>query len=91
MSTLLQALRGSDMVEIDGLYAWQFSLTPDAPIALSIECMDGKELRRWQFTLAQLEAATEDTENAWHLSNELGEYRIQCFNAICASNDDEPA
>ena len=53
--TLLSTLEHCDMVEIDGLHAFDFSL--DENDNLHIECMDGRAAKRWQFSMAQVNAA----------------------------------
>lgn len=102
--TLLQALQSTDMLEIDELYAWQFSLDrellaqldagsagPDSQdqVLLSIECIDGRAQRRWQFSLAAVLAAGFDpASDSWRLSTEGKEHRIKCFAAISGDNAD---
>lgn len=100
--TLLQALAAADMLEVDGLHAWQFSLDndllaqigngsagPDAQArpVLSIECMDGRAPRRWQFSLAAVMAARFDaSSDSWQLSGVETEHRITCLSAISGDN-----
>ena len=101
---LISALSGADMLEIDELHAWQFSLnddqvaqhhagttpTDDAPL-LSIECMDGRALRKWHFNLAQVIAARFDGEaDAWRISGTAGVHLIKCFAAVSGDNSDLP-
>jgi hypothetical protein len=101
---LISALSGADMLEIDELHAWQFSLnaeqlaqhqagsppTGDAPL-LSIECMDGRALRKWHFSLAQVIAARFDGEaDAWSISGTAGTHLIKCFAAVSGDNSDLP-
>ena len=45
--TLLCALEACDMLEIDGLHAFDFTLDEQR---LLIECMDGRAAKRWSFT-----------------------------------------
>ncbi|MES2819593.1 MAG: DUF5629 family protein [Pseudomonadota bacterium] len=106
--TLLQALACADMLEVDGLHAWQFSLDKDllaqvgngsagpdaqAQAVLSIECIDGRAPRRWQFSLATVTAARFDAaSDSWQLTSEGTAHRISCFAAISGDNanaDDE--
>ncbi len=104
-NSLIDALEGADMLEIDGLHAWQFSLdndllaqvsagsagadSNDQPL-LSIECIDGREQRKWQFSLAAVMAARFDSQSdSWLLADGEQQHRIHCFDAIRGSNDDE--
>jgi hypothetical protein len=101
---LISALSDADMLEIDALYAWQFSLdaeqlahhragsqpAADVPL-LSIECMDGRALRKWHFNLAQVVAARFDGEaDAWAISGATGPHLIKCFAAVSGDNNDLP-
>lgn len=94
---LIDALAAADMLEIDDLHAWQFRLdetqlqgSSDAPL-LSIECMDGRALRKWHFSLAQVQAARYDaTADCWTLDSSAGAHRLKCFAAISGDNDDAP-
>jgi hypothetical protein len=101
---LISALSHADMLEIDELHAWQFSLdaeqlahhqagsqpAADAPL-LSIECMDGRALRKWHFSLAQVVAAHFDGEaDAWTISGTAGPHLIKCFAAVSGDNSDLP-
>lgn len=99
-NSLIEALEAADMLEIDDLYAWQFSLDDDLlarPSAdsqeqalLSIECIDGRSHRRWQFSLAAVLAARFDTaSDSWSLSGADGAHRIKCFAAFCGDNADD--
>lgn len=105
--TLLQALQSTDMLEIDELYAWQFDLDralltqhdagsagPDShdQVLLSIECIDGRAQRRWQFSLAAVLAASFDpASDSWSLAIEGKEHRLKCFAAISGDNADSDA
>ena len=94
---LLSALQQADMLEIDDLHAWQFSLdeaqlqAPSSAVFLQIECMDGRALRKWQFSLAEVQAAQyqADTES-WTLHGADQAHRLKCFAAISGDNQDEP-
>jgi hypothetical protein len=101
---LISALSHADMLEIDNLHAWQFHLdaeqlaqhqagnppTSDAPL-LSIECMDGRALRKWHFSLAQIVAARFDGEaDAWKISGAASTHLIKCFAAVSGDNSDLP-
>jgi hypothetical protein len=101
---LISALHGADMLEIDDLHAWQFSLDTDQlahhaagsqPASdtprLSIECMDGRALRKWHFSLAQVIAACFDGEaDAWSINGTAGTHLIKCFAAVSSDNSDLP-
>lgn len=94
---LIDALAAADMLEIDDLHAWQFRLdeaqlqgSGDAPL-LSIECMDGRALRKWHFSLAQVIAARFDGEaDAWSISGAADTHLIKCFAAVSGDNSDLP-
>ena len=51
---LTTILATSDMLEIDGLHAFDFSLDDQK---LLIICMDGRAEKRWSFSLEQVKAA----------------------------------
>ena len=85
--TLRTALETSDMLVIDGLHAWDFSLDD---VQLLIKCMDGRAEKRWSFTLAQLDAAVFDEAlQSWTLTGDSGEHRLVCLSALSANNDDD--
>lgn len=85
-NTLLNALEVCDLLEIDGLHAFDFSLDEDDQ--LHIECMDGRVTKRWVFSLAQVEAATFDqTLQSWTLTGDTGEHRLVCLDAFGGDND----
>ena len=85
--TLRVALETSDMLEIDGLHAWDFSLDD---VQLLIKCMDGRAEKRWNFSAAQLKAAVFDPAlQSWTLTGDSGEHRLVCLSALSASNDDD--
>lgn len=85
--TLLTALEACDMIEIDGLHAFDFTLD-DAQ--LRIECMDGRAAKQWRFSLAEVQAATFDpTLQSWTITADTGEHRLVCLSAFSASNDDD--
>lgn len=88
--TLLSTLEHCDMLEIDGLHAFDFSL--DEEDHLHIECMDGRALKRWTFSMAQIEAATFDvTLQSWLITGESGEHRLVCLDAIGGDDEDDEA
>lgn len=88
MTTLAAALETCDMLLIDGLHAFDFTFDASG---LAIECMDGRQLRRWAFSAEQVAAATALGED-WSLANEQGEHRLVCMSAFRApdEDDDEP-
>ena len=85
--TLRAALETSDMLVIDGLHAWDFSLDD---VQLLIKCMDGRAEKHWQFTAAQVDAAVfDETLQSWTLTGDSGEHRLVCLSAVSANNDDD--
>ncbi len=99
--TLLAALQAADMLFINDLHAWQFSLEPAAlalaqaaaglelPL-LKVECMDGRTRRVWSFNVAAVLAAQlEPSSQCWVLHDSNGKQRISCLDAISATNDDD--
>ena len=101
--SLLDTLQSTDMLEINGLHAWEFTLAPEVLAAvmagqsddseqllLQIECMDGRTRRVWKFSSAAVLAATFDTATqCWSLSDAHGVQQLNCLSAISASADDE--
>ncbi|NVZ22062.1 DUF5629 family protein [Pseudomonas costantinii] len=86
-ATLLNTLATSDMLEIDGLHAFEFSLDEQK---LLIIAMDGRAEKRWSFSLEQVQAATfDDTLQSWTLTGESGEHRLICLSAFTGNNNDE--
>ncbi|CRM73939.1 hypothetical protein [Pseudomonas sp. 31 R 17] len=84
--TLTTALANSDMLIINGLHAFDFTLDRQ----LLIESMDGRELKRWTFSPEQLEAATfDDSLQSWVLCNDDGEHRLVCLSAIQGDNNND--
>ncbi|ARB29250.1 DUF5629 family protein [Pseudomonas tolaasii] len=85
--TLTSVLATSDMLEIDGLHAFDFELNAEKLLVIA---MDGRAEKRWSFSLAQVEAATfDDTLQSWTLTGDSGEHRLICFNAFTGNNNDE--
>lgn len=83
---LLTALESADMLLIDGLHAFDFSLEGQ----LLIECQDGRERKRWTFSLAQVDAAAFDPSlESWVLNDDSGEHRLVCMSAFTGNNNDE--
>jgi len=88
--TLLATLKTTDMLEIDGLYAWHFELRGDqAEHLLSIEAMDGSTRRQWRFSRAAVEKARyEAASDTWILTEGEREHRLKCLEALVASSED---
>ena len=85
--SLSNELATSDMLEIDGLHAFDFKLNDQK---LSIMCMDGRAEKRWSFSLAQVQAATFDEAlQSWTLTGDSGEHRLVCMAAFTGNNNDE--
>ncbi|AXM95806.1 DUF5629 family protein [Pseudomonas plecoglossicida] len=85
MSPLATALASCDMLLIDDLHAFEFTCDETG---LTVECMDGRQLRRWSFTAEQVAAATGAGEQ-WQLSDAQGEHRLVCMSAFSAPDEDE--
>ncbi|CAK14565.1 conserved hypothetical protein [Pseudomonas entomophila L48] len=83
--TLATALESCDMLLIDGLHAFDFNFDETG---LTIECMDGRQLRRWTFTPEQVTAATGAGED-WTLSSADGEHRLVCMSAFRAPDEED--
>lgn len=85
--TLTTVLATSDMLEIDGLHAFDFSLDAQK---LLITAMDGRAEKRWSFSLEQVQAATfDDALQSWTLVGDSGEHRLICLSAFTGNNNDE--
>ena len=85
--TLSTVLATADMLEIDGLHAFDFELNDTQ---LLITAMDGRAEKRWNFSLEQVQAATfDDTLQSWTLTGDSGEHRLICLSAITGDNNDE--
>ncbi|AKA81175.1 hypothetical protein AYK59_20180 [Pseudomonas synxantha] len=85
--TLTTVLATSDMLEIDGLHAFDFELKDEK---LLITAMDGRAEKRWAFSSAQVQAATfDDTLQSWTLTGDSGEHRLICMSAFTGNNNDE--
>ncbi|WHL30170.1 DUF5629 family protein [Pseudomonas juntendi] len=73
------------MLLIDGLHAFEF--TADTT-GLRVECMDGRQLRRWSFTPEQVAAATAMGDE-WQLDDANGAHRLVCTSAFRAPDEDQ--
>lgn len=81
------ALQACDMLLIDTLHAFDFSI--DEQDTLHIECMDGRELKRWQFTLAEQNAATPtDQPHTFSISHDGVAHQLTCLSAFSAGEDE---
>ncbi|HEK0907284.1 MULTISPECIES: DUF5629 family protein [Pseudomonas] len=85
MPPLATALQTCDMLLIDGLHAFEFTCDSSG---LTIECMDGRQLRRWSFTPEQIAAARAEG-NDWLLDDAQAEHRLVLMSAFRAPEDDE--
>ncbi len=90
--SLLTVLKTADMLEINNLYAWQFELHSDPAHpgpALRIECMDGRELRKWQFSHEQIAAAKHNAAtDSWSINDDKGSHELKLLAGINADNSD---
>lgn len=84
---LSTALKTCGMLEIDGLHAFDFEFDE---AGLRIECMDGREKKRWSFTAQQVVDATFDnTLQSWTLTGDSGEHRLVCMSAFSAKDEED--
>ena len=85
--TLLTILQTPNMLEIDGLHAFEYSLNE---AQLVIEAIDGRERKVWKFSLAQIEAATFDAQlQSWVLTDGNADHRLVCLDAFTPNNNDD--
>jgi len=88
INTLLQALESCDMLIIDGLHAFDFFL--DEQDQLHVECMNGRTLEHWRFTLTQMQAATFDqAHNRWIITSDSGDHYLECVEATSGHDDED--
>ncbi|WP_311970998.1 DUF5629 family protein [Pseudomonas baltica] len=86
--TLITALQSTDMLLIDNLHAFDFTLDASG---LRVECMDGRDLKRWTFTPAQIAAAAMNIDlQAWCISDDTGAHQLVCVQAF-GGQDEEHA
>ena len=86
-ASLLTELANTDMLEVDGLHAFDFTLDDQA---LVITCIDGRAEKRWSFSVAQVQAATfDETLQSWTLTGDSSEHRLVCMSAFTGNNNDE--
>lgn len=103
-TSLIEALQDADMLEIDGLYAWQFDLDTEllaqisagtagsdsaAKPLLQVYCIDGRERRLWKFSLASVQAARySEADDSWLIEGSDVSHSLKCFAAYRGDNDD---
>jgi hypothetical protein len=86
--TLATALQSANMLMIDDLHAFDFALDENG---LRIECMDGRDLKRWAFSPEQVSAATMNINlQEWSVRDEKGTHRLVCLQAF-GGHDEEHA
>ena len=84
---LPDVLATSDMLEIDGLHAFDFTLNDET---LQIIAMDGRAEKRWSLSRQQVATATfDETLQSWTLIGDSGEHRLVCMSAVTGNNNDE--
>ena len=84
---LTNVLANSNMLEIDGLHAFDFALNDET---LQIIAMDGRAEKRWSFSRQQVQTATfDETLQSWTLIGDSGEHRLVCMSAVTGNNIDE--
>jgi hypothetical protein len=81
--TLLSVLETSDMLVINDLHCFDFSLEAGG---LRAECVDGRDLKRWWFSAAQVAAARFDGQ-VWDISDDHSAHRLVCMSAFSASDE----
>lgn len=87
-NVLATALQSTDMLLIDTLHAFDFTFAPAE--GLRIECMDGRDLKRWTFTPEQIAAATVQAEpHTWSIHDAHGEHQLVCVEAFTGREEDE--
>lgn len=85
--TLTTALQSSNMLLIDSLHAFDFTLDDTG---LRVECMDGRDLKRWSFTPAQIAAATMNIDlQAWCISDDKGTHQLVCVQAFDGQDEEQ--
>jgi hypothetical protein len=103
--SLIEALQNADMLEIDGLHAWQFDLDTEllAQVSagsgsadsatkplLQVHCIDGRDRRLWQFSLAAVQGARHVAEDdSWRLDDGDASHSLKCFAAFRGDNESD--
>lgn len=86
MAGLQEALSSADMLLINDLHAFEFTLDKSG---LIIECMDGRELKRWHFVPESIAAARFEAEAGhWLIDGPDGVHRLTCLDAFTATDED---
>lgn len=81
-------LQTCDMLLIDTLHAFDFSF--DEQQTLHIQCVDGRELKRWQFTLEEQNAAQPGEEpHSFVISHAGTVHRLVCLSAFSARPEED--
>ncbi|EJO95521.1 hypothetical protein A471_01287 [Ectopseudomonas mendocina DLHK] len=104
-TSLIEALQDADMLEIDGLHAWQFDLDTEllaqvsagtdsadsaAKPLLQVHCIDGRERRLWKFSLAAVKSARHlEEDDSWLIEGNEVSHSLKCFAAYRGDNDDD--
>jgi hypothetical protein len=84
--TLASVLQSTDMLLIDDLHAFDFTLDDTG---LRIECMDGRDLKRWNFTPAQIVAARMNIDSQeWTISDEKDVHQLVCVQAFGGQDEE---
>lgn len=90
---LLGELQQADMLIIDDLHAWQFTLGEQAEAEqplLRVECMDGRTHRVWSFSATEVAAASYSVESgSWAIADSTGNHVLTCLGATVGSNDED--
>lgn len=92
-ATLIELLEQADMLEVNGLHAFDFDLfevEEDDDIEVEIVCLEGKQRHVWEFSHAELLAARFDAAaDAWLLHSNGAEIRLRCLDAFVGENDEQ--
>lgn len=91
--TLIDALEQADMLEVEGLHAFEFDLYEvevDDDIEVEIRAMEGKQQVCWAFSRAELLAARYDEgQDLWVVTQDGKEYWVRCHEAFTAEGEDD--
>jgi hypothetical protein len=90
-ATLIEALELADMLEVNGLHAFDFDLfevEEDDDIEVEITCLEGSQRHVWEFSHEELLAARFDAEaDLWVLHSQGEEIRLRCLEAFVGEDD----
>src|SRR5690606_25742017 len=93
--TLIDALEQADMLEVEGLHAFEFDLyevEADDDIEVEIRAMEGKQQICWAFSRAELLAARYDEgQDLWGVSQDGKEYWVRRNAACTGEGEDDSA